>query len=122
MWLSRSRHPVVSRAFAALLLLLVGGGTLDWGHVGGDDPDCAPVLVRHDSHAHRFSAAPSQTTPPADHCFICHTLRLLHTGLATRGIRVVADARTNGIDAAVALLTDGSRLEGRPSRAPPTLL
>ncbi len=120
--LRRSRHLVASRVLAALLLLVVGGGTLDWGHVGGDDPDCDLVLVHHDHSAHRFSAAPAQTAPAADHCFICHTLRLLHTGLATRGIRVVADVRTNGVDAAVAVLRDTARLEGRPSRAPPVLL
>src|SRR3954451_9410056 len=78
------RHRLGSRAVAMVLVALVSGGALNWGHPGGDDPDCNPVLVLHDHAAHRFSAAPSQTAPAPDHCYICHSLQLLHTSVVAR--------------------------------------
>ena len=89
MWLRAVRHRLLSRAFAAVLAVLVCGGALDWGHLGGDDPDCTPVLVHHDHAAHRFGSAPSQSVPPADHCYLCHSLRLLHTSVIARAAGAV---------------------------------
>ena len=37
-----------ARVFALLLSVAVCGGTLNWGHAGGDDPECAPQIVQHD--------------------------------------------------------------------------
>ena len=70
-----------ARAFALLLSIAVCGGTLNWGHAGGDDPDCAPQFVQHDHAAHRFTADTHPTGSPDEHCNLCHLLRLLHTAL-----------------------------------------
>jgi hypothetical protein len=98
----------------------VCGGSLDWGHAGGDDPDCNPVFVHHDHNDHHFSAAPSDAAPAADHCYICHSLRLLHTTLIARGARAVLVAESTPLwhfDGVA--LSDVSDLARSP-RAPPT--
>src|ERR1700716_64062 len=87
MWLRAGRSRLLHRGLAAVLVALVGGGALNWGHAGGDDPDCDSAPVVHDHAAHRFTATPSHSTQPPDHCYLCHSLRLLHTSLAARGAR-----------------------------------
>src|SRR5579872_7146468 len=74
------------RALAVLLSIAVCGGALNWGHVGGDDPDCAPQLVQHNHAAHRFTAERRAPAPPDEHCTLCHLLRLLHTALPTESL------------------------------------
>jgi len=92
MWPHVGRKSFSIRAVAALLAVLVSGAAFDWGHVGGDDPDCDGFLVAHDHNAHRFSAAPlGPTSPAGDHCYICHSLRALHIGLTGRHARVALD-------------------------------
>lgn len=78
---------------AALLAILVCGA-LDWGHLGGDDPGCDVVLVQHDHSAHRFSSAPANPLPPGEHCYLCHSLRLLHVSLAAHPQRVADDVNS----------------------------
>jgi hypothetical protein len=82
-WRKRS----INSVFATLLALVVCGGAVDWGHVGGDDPDCNIVVIHHDHAAHRLSATPLSSST-SDHCYICHSLRLLHIALAGRRERV----------------------------------
>jgi hypothetical protein len=77
-----------------VLAVIVCGGALNWGHVGGDDPDCDSTPAVHNHAAHRFTSSPSHSTQPADHCYICHSLRLLHTSLAARGVRAVVAVRS----------------------------
>jgi hypothetical protein len=118
----RTRKRFLSRAIAAALTLLVCGGAVDWGHLGGDDADCNIVVVPHDHAAHRFAANPSGAAPAADHCYICHSLRLLHVALAARQERAAIDLqRTQLGDAfdAVAGQRVGVALS---SRAPPLTL
>jgi hypothetical protein len=110
-----------SRAVCALLTLVVFGGAFDWGHVGGDDPDCNPVLVIHDHTAHHFSATPTGGTPVSDHCYICHSLRLLHTGLTAASARATADTSHTALRGVVLLGNDRTTVEGRSSRGPPIL-
>jgi hypothetical protein len=86
------RKELLNRALAAVLAIIVCGGALNWGHAGGDDQDCDSTPVVHDHNAHRFTSAPSHSTPPADHCYICHSLRLLHTSLLACGARAVVAA------------------------------
>ena len=108
-----------SRALAALLTLVVCGSALDWGHTGGDDPDCDLVLVHHD---HRISTRPAPSAPEQDHCYICHTLRLFHTSLAARSARVAVSVRSASVyrpDGPAALTVVGVALS---SRAPPLAL
>jgi hypothetical protein len=111
-----------SRALALLLSVAVCGGALNWGHIGGDDPDCAPQLVQHNHAAHRFTP-PARTTSPQDqHCNVCHLLRVLHTAVsggslfdnrvATVEPRLVVDSRLITSIFSVAV----------PSRAPPDAL
>jgi hypothetical protein len=119
MWMSAIRGRLASRGLAALLTLLVCGGAVDWGHAGGDDPDCDPVPVHHDHTAHHFSAQPTQAAPAADHCFICHSLRLLHNGLTTRSARSAADVRTAAVYRPDAIIAIRTLVVPRPSRAPP---
>jgi hypothetical protein len=109
-----------SRTIAIALTIVVGGGTLNWGHVGGDDADCDIVVVPHDHTAHRFAANPSGSNPVSDHCYICHSLRLLHAALTTRQKSIAAPLqRTCRIDTAA--VTGPDAFAGRASsRAPPS--
>src|SRR5262245_5598554 len=84
MWLRAATRRVLARSLAVALAALVCGGTVDWGHAGGDDRDCETVLVLHDHTAHRLGAAQADPTAPASHCYICHSLRVLGTMLAAR--------------------------------------
>jgi hypothetical protein len=119
MWLRAVRKRLVSRALAAVLAAVVCGGALDWGHAGGDDPDCDPVFVHHDHSAHRWTAAPAQSVPPADHCYICHSLRLLHSSVAARGARVVLAVHSVPYLHVDSRNASGATLRVRSSRAPP---
>lgn len=119
MWLRAVRKGLISRAVASLLALVVCGGALDWGHVGGDDRDCDIIVTHHDHNAHRISGAPLPT-PTEDHCYICHSLRLLHQALASRYERVaLAGASVRPLDGHVLAVRDGLRV-GIASRAPPS--
>jgi hypothetical protein len=114
------RNRFFTRAVGALLALLVCGSAVGWGHVGGDDRDCDIVVVHHDHNAHRFSTAPANS-PTDDHCYICHSLRLLHHAVATRyGRAAVALQARLRLDSAVLAVRDGLQF-GVPSRAPPSV-
>jgi hypothetical protein len=119
MWRRAARNRFLSRALAASLALIVCGGALNWGHAGGDDPDCNPVLVHHDHNAHRFGAAPSHSSQPADHCYICHSLRLLHTTLVASGARVVVTNQSTPFRQAEGLVALSASGVALSSRAPP---
>ena len=119
MWLRAVRHRVVSRVLVAILACLVSGGALDWGHLGGDDPDCNPVLVQHDHAAHRVGAAPSQSAPPADHCYLCHSLRVLRTSVIARVTGAVPAIRSTPFRLADHRAAVGPVAAARSSRAPP---
>jgi hypothetical protein len=114
------RDRFLTRAVAAILSLLVCGTALDWGHAGGDDRDCDIVVVQHDHNAHRISTAPVNS-PTDDHCYICHSLRLLHHAVASRYERVaVALQAIRHFDGDVLVRRDGSQV-GVASRAPPSV-
>jgi hypothetical protein len=117
----RVRRAWASRAACALLALVVFGGAFDWGHAGGDDPDCNPVLIHHDHSAHHFSAAPTGGAPLPDHCYICHSLRLLHTGLTASSARASADTSQTPVHGRVVVVDDRTTVDGRTSRGPPVL-
>jgi hypothetical protein len=121
MWLHAVRKRVLGRGLAALLAVVVCGGALDWGHAGGDDPDCNAVPAYHDHAAHRFSSAASQPLPTSDHCYICHSLRLLHTTLVARGARAVFTPRAVLFRQADALAVAGAVGVALSSRAPPAV-
>jgi|SRR5229473_2910716 len=121
MWLRAGRSGVLNRALAALLAVVVCGGALNWSHAGGDDPDCDSTPVVHDHNAHRFSSAPSHSTPPADHCYICHSLRLFHTSLVARGPRAVAATQSTRFVQVAALAVINASGVAVSSRAPPAV-
>jgi hypothetical protein len=102
-----------------VLAVVVCGGALNWGHADGDDPDCNPALVFHDHAAHRFTASPSHPTQPADHCYICHSLRLLHTSLVARGARAVVAVQSTPIRHVEGLVVVSAFGVALFSRAPP---
>lgn len=121
MWLRVVRNRFLSRSVAMLLALLVCGGAVNWGHVGGDDRDCDVTVYHHDHTAHRISTAPANSPTPSDHCYICHTLRLLHQAVTRRHERVAVDLQTAvRHDADVLTVRDGLRV-GIASRAPPAV-
>jgi hypothetical protein len=114
---ARSRLP--ARGLAALLALIVCSGALDWGHAGGDDPDCNPVLLQNDHAADRFAAAPPHSSQAAEHCYICHSLRLLHTTLVSRGARAVPTTQSSSFHQVEGLGVFKAFGAPRSSRAPP---
>jgi hypothetical protein len=120
MWLRAVRNHFLIRGVTVVLAVMVCGGSLDWGHVGGDDPDCNVVLVLHNHAAHRLSAAPLSSTS-GDHCFICHSLRLLHVGFAARHERVSIDVRSTDYRDQHALVARLNVTVDLSSRAPPSV-
>jgi hypothetical protein len=121
MWLRAARSRVLVRGVAALLAVLVSAGTLEWGHAGGDDRDCGVVAAFHDHDAHRLSDAQPAQSPSNDHCYICHSLRLLHAALVASQDRPAAGVRgTQFHDADTGVARHAFRLDV-PSRAPPAV-
>ena len=122
MWPGAARKHFVSRVIAAALALFVCGGALDWGHLGGDDADCDVVVVAHDHTAHRFRANPTGATPVSDHCYICHSLRLLHVALAVRQERAAVDVQRSQLGDAFDAIAGQRFGVTLSSRAPPLAL
>jgi len=118
MWVRAARNRFLIRSVAAWVALVVCTGAVDWGHLGGDDADCSVVAVSHDHTAHRFSARLSDA-PTADHCYICHSLRLLHAALAIRTQRIpVIAERARFFDLSRRVVCSSVSV-ALPSRAPP---
>ena len=120
MWLRSLHRRGFTRAFTTLLAVVLCGTAVEWGHAGGDDPDCAVTFVAHDHAAHRLSATPNQRSG-GEHCYICHSLRLLQTALAVRGERVVLAARSTLLRIAVGSGPATVFAVVLSSRAPPRL-
>ncbi len=104
-----------------MLAAIVCGGTVDWAHAGDDDLDCSPVLVLHDRSAHRYSTPPSQSRQSSEHCYICHSLRLLHIALAVRGERVMIALQSTRVGRIDGLAASNPFCLTLSSRAPPAL-
>lgn len=114
-----ARKYLVTRGIALALASMVAGSAVDWGHNGTDDPQCAPALVIHNQAAHRFAAA---TTPSsAEHCFICHSLRLLHGALTAAVGQPAVDQVATAGRAAGCLLARNLDAHTLASRAPPVV-
>ncbi|HEX7796251.1 MAG TPA: hypothetical protein VF456_17940 [Vicinamibacterales bacterium] len=120
--LASLRAAAGARCFAALLAVFVFAGAADWGHVAWDDPACDPAPVRHDHSAHRFTTETTDSQPSDGHCYLCHSLRLLHTGLTVRSVPTphadVSSPYRIGVLISPNLLVAGVAL----SRAPPFVL
>ena len=115
------RRRMRAQTLALLLSVVVCGGALNWGHIGGDDPGCAPQLIQHDHFAHRFTAAGQTPASQDDHCTLCHLLRLLHTAVPTESLlagNVSPIEARRAADTKVAPALFDSAV---PSRAPPAL-
>jgi len=121
MRLGVTRDSVFTRAAAALLILLVCGSAFDWGHLGGDDRDCDIVVVHHDHSAHRLSTG-AVTSRNDDHCYICHSLRLLHHVVGSRyeRVSVAAGQRMPRLDGDAFIVREALRA-AVASRAPPSI-
>jgi hypothetical protein len=118
---AHTRHRLLTRLVATALALLICGSAFDWGHAGGDDPEFSVALVHHDHGAHRFRTPPSSPSQPADHCYICHSLRLLHAALAACRGCVVFSLQSiphRQVDRVAVRHTSGVALS---SRAPPVV-
>jgi len=112
------RQHWLTRGLATVLALLVSGSALASAHPGNDDPDCDPVLVIHNHAAHRVASQPLQGSPEG-HCFICHTLRLLHAARTMRGARLTTP-QTIAIVAPFTLVGIlGGHTAAASSRGPP---
>ena len=112
---------LLERWLAAVLAIVVVGGAVDWGHAGGDDPDCNPAPLHHDHSAHRFDAAPSKAPQPLEHCYICHSLRAFHTSLATGRARVAAPPESTLLAHREGAAVRNAHGVALSSRAPPVV-
>ena len=120
MWLRAARKHFLSRGLTVALAALVLGGALNWGHVGGHYPDCDPVLVHHDHNAHRFAAPPSTSSPASDHCYLCHSLRLLQTSLVAGGAHALPAVHSTPFNPVEGLAAKSVFAVDLSSRAPPS--
>ena len=112
------KHALVRGLSVAMALVMVGGA-VDWGHAGGDDPDCDLVAVVHSTAPGHVSSAPANPPQRQDHCYLCHALRLLHAALSVRSgwaCAVSSSAAPFRQSADVARASDGI---ARIPRAPP---
>jgi hypothetical protein len=120
MWSRAARNLVIGRVLTTALTLAVCGGVVDWGHIGGDDVDCNVLLVHHDHAAHRLAPASAHSSPTSEHCYLCHSLRGLHTALAHSGEQAVLSVQSTPlcqVDGAAIFSVCGVSLS---TRAPPT--
>jgi hypothetical protein len=97
----------------------VCGGALNWGHLGGDDPEDEPLLVLHDHAAHRFGATPSHSSQSVEHCYLCHSLRLFHTMLVARGARALVAVQSTAFRQFEGVAPFSAFGTARSSRGPP---
>ena len=115
------RKRFLGRGVATLLAAVLCGSALNWGHLGGDDGDCDIAVYHHDHTAHRVSTAPAHSPTSSDHCYICHSLRLLHQAVVRRHERVAVALRTmHRLDSEVLAVRDGLQVSVA-SRAPPAV-
>ena len=114
------RKGFLARSFAAVLALVVCGAAVNWGHDGGDDADCS-IALAHDHSAHQIHTAPVNQPAPAGHCYICHSLQLLHSALKARGGEPARDDLSTQYAEANELLTRSVSTFVRSSRAPPAV-
>ena len=118
--LTGARTHFFTRGVVVALAILVCGSALDWGHLDGDDRECAPVFVHHDHAAHRFAAAPQSNSPASDHCYICHSLWLLHAGLVGQAGRVATTLESTSTHDVDPLIVRRDFAVLASPRAPPT--
>ena len=121
MWVRAVRNGFLARGLAVALMLVVCGGVVDWGHAGGDDADCRIALAQHNHDAHRFARAPENPPSPAGHCYICHSLQLLHSALNAQGGQAVRDRRSTQFREVDELSARSVASLARSSRAPPAV-
>jgi hypothetical protein len=112
---------LLTRTLAFALAVVVCGASLDWGHVGGDDPDCSITIVLHDHTAHRFTPAPPAGSQVPEHCYICHSLRLLHNALTATGSVPGLELSSTNCRHAGHLLARRVGSAALASRAPPAV-
>jgi len=108
-----------TRIFALVLSVALCGGTLNWVHAGGDDPECAPQLIQHDHAAHRFATAVLGDGSRDEHCTLCHLLQVLQSALPSGSLldnRVSPRETQRVIDSALVTSIFNVTI---PSRAPP---
>lgn len=120
MWVRSTRWARCARGLALALVFVACGGALDWGHAGGDDADCGIALVQHDHHAHRLTSVPPGQPQPSGHCYICHSLQLLHAALKSRDGRVMVDLESARYRPSDPLFARGAAGFSLSSRAPPS--
>jgi len=84
MLFSNLRRQAWVHVVATMLVAIVGGAALNWGHLGGDDPDCDLTFAVPGYSSPHVAATP--TTPPHDHCPICHSLRLLQLAISGQSL------------------------------------
>ena len=110
------------RVVAVLLASIVCAGATGMGHTAWDDPACDPVPVHHDHNAHRISGGTLPSNDADDHCFLCHSMRLLRNGLVAQHV-AAADTTQSATVLATDVVRAGRVLESSaPARAPPVTL
>jgi len=100
----------------------VCASAFDWGHTGGDDPDCDNVFIIHNHAAHRVSTVPPPSSSPEGHCFICHTLRLLHGAKTARGARLAPPTSISARALTCPVVPLNGFAVARSSRGPPSIV
>jgi hypothetical protein len=114
------RRIVRAQTVGALIALIVCAGMADLVHAGGDDPACDPPLVLHDGSAHHFTTGGPTQPGPANHCALCHLLRLLHTALSAHPSAAVSAFTVEARWFADRWIAVATLATGVPSRAPPS--
>ena len=120
-----SVHPrlwriVLSQALIALTAWMTLAPAL---HAAGDDPDCNPAILLHDSSQHRIAGATGavNTVPSADHCLACHLFRSSRTAVTWKFVPQGLDDCTPIVAVARGAVIARASLP-LPARAPPALI
>jgi hypothetical protein len=120
-----SAHPrlwrvVLSQALVALTAWISLAPAL---HAAGDDPDCNPVIVLHDSSQHRLTNGSGgvDASPSADHCLACHLFRSSRNTVTWKFVPQGLDDCTLIVAVARHIISTRAALP-LPARAPPSLI
>jgi hypothetical protein len=105
-----------STRFLAAMLLLATMWQLP--HRSADDEVCLPASEAHDESKHVFTVETG--SGHADHCAVCHWMRLLKPDLSVRTAAVHVDGAGDDLSGSGAVVHRDPASENLPPRAPPS--
>jgi hypothetical protein len=113
----RQSHRLVA-PFALVIAAMVLLGSADWWHA--DDEDAPqPALHDHAAHHYVFRAQRVSTSNGPEHCYLCHWLRTLGSGLQAVSLHGLTPTETRQVPTAARRSVTDLVASLLSARAPP---